>query len=71
MKLFLLDSYELTPTYENVNNKFSVQYFINLVLYDSNDKRYFKQHEIWLYRIPRISPEREKERLKEMMEGKK
>ena len=50
---FFLSPYELTPTYPNVNNKFSVQYFINLVLYDSNDKRYYKQHEIFLYRIPR------------------
>lgn len=50
---FFLSPYELTPTYPNVNNKFSVQYFINLVLYDGDDKRYFKQHEIILYRIPR------------------
>ena len=26
---------------------------INLVLYDADDKRYFKQHEIVLYRVPR------------------
>ena len=37
-----------------VNNKFSVSYFINIVIYDSKDKRYFKQHEIILYRIPRV-----------------
>jgi vacuolar protein sorting-associated protein 26 len=53
---FFLAPYELTPTYMNVNNKFSVQYYANLVLFDSNDKRYFKQHEIILYRIPRIEP---------------
>lgn len=51
---FFLSPYELTPTYPNVNNKFSVQYYINLVLYDADDKRYFKQHEIILYRVPRI-----------------
>ena len=51
---FFLSPYELTPTYPNVNNKFSVQYFINLVLFDADDKRYYKQHEIVLYRIPRI-----------------
>lgn len=51
---FFLTPYELTPTYPNVNNKFSVNYFINLVLYDDNDKRYYKQHEIILYRIPRV-----------------
>ena len=50
---FFLSPYELTPTYKNINNKFSVKYFINLVIYDSKDKRYFKQHEIILYRIPR------------------
>ena len=51
---FFLAPYELTPTYQNVNNKFSVQYIINLVLFDAKDKRYFKQHEIVLYRIPRV-----------------
>ena len=30
---FFLSPYELTPTYQNVNNKFSVQYIINLVLF--------------------------------------
>ena len=53
---FFLSPYELTPTYPNVNNKFSVKYIINLVLFDANDKRYFKQHEIILYRIPRVPP---------------
>ena len=51
---FFLSPYELTPTYKNINNIFSVRYYINLVIYDSNDKRYYKQHEIILYRIPRI-----------------
>ena len=51
---FFLSPYELTPTYKNINNKFSVRYFINLVIYDSKDKRYFKQHEIIIYRIPRV-----------------
>lgn len=54
---FFLAPYELTPTYKNVNNKFSVQYYINLVLFDARDKRYFKQHEIVLYRVPRIPDE--------------
>ena len=53
---FFLSPYELTPTYINVNNKFSVQYYVNMVLFDDKDKRYFKQHEIVLYRIPRIPP---------------
>jgi len=38
-----LDAYELTPTYSNVHNKFSVRYFLNLVLVDEEDRRYFKQ----------------------------
>ena len=53
---FFLSPYELTPTYINVNNKFSVRYYVNMVLFDDKDKRYFKQHEIVLYRIPRIPP---------------
>lgn len=57
---FFLAPYELTPTYPNVNNKFSVNYFINLVLYDDNNKRYYKQHEIILYRIPRITSSQKK-----------
>ena len=35
----------------NINNRFSVQYFINLVLSDVEDRKYFKQHEIILHRI--------------------
>ena len=51
---FFLAPYELSPTYKNINNCFSVKYYINLVIYDIKDKRYYKQHEIILYRIPRI-----------------
>ena len=49
IRLFL-SAYDLTPTYKNVNNKFSVKYFLNLVLVDEEDRRYFKQQEIVLYR---------------------
>jgi len=45
-----LKGYDLTPSYKNVNNKFSVKYFLNLVLTDEEDRRYFKQHEIYLWR---------------------
>jgi vacuolar protein sorting-associated protein 26 len=48
---FFLSPYGLTPTYTNVNNRFSVQYFINLVLLDVEERRYFKQHEIFMTRI--------------------
>ena len=48
---FYLKPYELTPTMTNINNRFSVQYFINLVLSDVEDRKYFKQHEIIMHRI--------------------
>ncbi|KAK9833956.1 hypothetical protein WJX74_010963 [Apatococcus lobatus] len=49
IRLFL-SPYDLTPTYKTVHNKFSVKYFLNLVLVDEEDRRYFKQQEIQLYR---------------------
>lgn len=49
IRLFL-SGYELTPTMRDVNKKFSVRYFINLVLIDEEDRRYFKQQEIMLWR---------------------
>jgi len=42
VRLFL-SGFDLTPTYRNVNNKFSVKYYLNLVLVDEEDRRYFKQ----------------------------
>uniref|UniRef100_A0A803KWW8 Uncharacterized protein n=1 Tax=Chenopodium quinoa TaxID=63459 RepID=A0A803KWW8_CHEQI len=50
IRLFL-SPYELTPTHRNINNKFSVKYYLNLVLVDEEDRRYFKQQEITLYRL--------------------
>ena len=41
---------DLTPTYTAVNNRFSVRYYLNLVLVDEEDRRYFKQQEIELWR---------------------
>ena len=38
-----LRPYELSPSYASVFNKFSVRYFLNLVLVDEEDRRYFKQ----------------------------
>jgi vacuolar protein sorting-associated protein 26 len=43
-------SLDLTPTYKAVNNKFSVKYYLNLVLVDQEDRRYFKQQEVILWR---------------------
>lgn len=48
-RLFL-SPYDLTPSYKTVHNKFSVKYYLNLVLVDEEDRRYFKQQEILLFR---------------------
>lgn len=45
-----LAPYALTPTYRNIQNKFSIKYFLNLVLVDEEDRRYFKQQEITIWR---------------------
>jgi len=49
VRLFL-GGFDLTPTYKDVYNKFSVSYILNLVLVDEDDRRYFKQREITLWR---------------------
>lgn len=49
IRLFL-NGFDLTPTYKAVHNKFSVKYYLNLVLVDEEDRRYFKQQEITLWR---------------------
>lgn len=49
IRLFLA-GYDLTPTMKDINKKFSVRYFLNLVLVDEEDRRYFKQQEIILWR---------------------
>jgi len=51
VRLFL-GGFDLTPTYKDVHNKFSVSYILNLVLVDEDDRRYFKQREIFLWRKP-------------------
>ena len=48
---FFLKSYNLTPTYNNVGNIFYVRYFLNLVIADEEDNRFFKQKEICLFRL--------------------
>ena len=50
IRLFMGGFDALTPSFRNVNNKFSVKYFLNLVLIDEEDRRYFKQQEINLFR---------------------
>ena len=49
IRLFLAPL-DLTPTYRSVNNLFSVKYFLNLVLIDEEDRRYFKQQEVVFWR---------------------
>jgi len=49
IRLFL-KGFELTPTMNNVNNKFSCKFYVNLVLVDEDERRYFKQQEIILWR---------------------
>ncbi|ODV94327.1 hypothetical protein PACTADRAFT_4271 [Pachysolen tannophilus NRRL Y-2460] len=49
IRLFL-GGFDLTPTYRDVNKKFSTRTFLSLVLIDEDARRYFKQSEIVLYR---------------------
>lgn len=42
IRLFL-GGFELTPTFREVNKKFSTRYYLNLVLIDEENRRYFKQ----------------------------
>jgi Vacuolar protein sorting-associated protein 26 len=45
-----LSKLNLSPTYRSVNSVFSLKYYINLVLFDEEDRRYFKQQEIVFWR---------------------
>eukprot|EP01083_Nonionella_stella_P072692 196089_1 len=49
VRLFL-SQLNLSPTMKSIHNKFSVRYYINLVLIDEEDRRYFKQQEINIWR---------------------
>jgi len=49
IRLFL-GGYDLTPSMRDVQKKFSCKYYLNLVLVDEEDRRYFKQQEITLWR---------------------
>ena len=53
MRLFL-GGFDLTPTFRDVNKKFSTRYYLNLVLVDEENRRYFKQQEITIFRIPEV-----------------
>ena len=47
---FFLKSYNLTPTYKNINNIFCVKYYINLIVGDFENNTFFKQTEVQLFR---------------------
>ncbi|CAD8184717.1 unnamed protein product [Paramecium pentaurelia] len=49
IRLFL-SGINMSPTLKNVSGKFSVKYILNLILVDEEDRRYFKQQEITIYR---------------------
>ncbi|CAI5448324.1 unnamed protein product [Caenorhabditis angaria] len=49
IRLFLA-GYDLAPSMRDVGKKFSVKYYLNLVLIDEEDRRYFKQQEVTLWR---------------------
>lgn len=50
VRMFLGGVTDLTPSMTGINNKFSVKYFLNLVIIDDLKRRYFKQSEIRLIR---------------------
>lgn len=50
IRLFL-SGFDLTPTFRDINKKFSTRYYLNLVLIDEENRRYFKQQEITIYRV--------------------
>jgi len=49
IRIFLA-GYDLQPTMREIAKKFSVRYFLNLVLVDEDDRRYYKTKEIHLWR---------------------
>jgi len=49
-RLFL-STYNLTPSYIDIASYFSTRYFLNLVIKDQENNSYFKQKEIFLFRL--------------------
>ncbi|KAI8874066.1 Vps26-domain-containing protein [Ramicandelaber brevisporus] len=47
-----LSGYDLTPTFVDVNKRFSTRYMLNVVILDHEGRRYFRASEITLYRTP-------------------
>lgn len=64
IRLFLA-GYEMTPTMRDINKKFSVRYYLNLVLIDEEERRYFKQ-QVGRLKATCVSPnKRQRELIKE------
>ena len=59
IRLFL-GGFDLTPTFREVNKKFSVRYYLNLVLIDEENRRYFKQQVCirHIYNVPSLTIDR-------------
>jgi len=57
IRLFL-KAFNAQPTMKEVAKKFSVRYYLNLVLVDEEDRRYFKQQEITLWRRAELNENR-------------
>lgn len=45
-----LQPLNLTPTLNKIDDRFSVCYYLSLIIIDHQERRYFKQQEIKLYR---------------------
>jgi vacuolar protein sorting-associated protein 26 len=50
IRLFL-SGVDIEPTMHQILDKMSVQWYLNIVLTDEDDRRYFKKHEMLLYRV--------------------
>ena len=48
---FFLKSYNLTPSYQNIEGIFAVKYFLNLIVVDDSNYKYFKMAEVNLHRL--------------------
>jgi len=46
----LLNGFALSPTYKELNNVISIRYFLKFVIIDEEDKSFYKQQEISLWR---------------------
>ena len=49
LRLFI-GSFDLTPTFANINNYFSVKYFLKFLISDGDEKYFSKEQEIIFYR---------------------